>query len=302
MEGRKFVIMNNVRGSTREWCRPLAAIVVFASLVVLGFFVASAIESVPVTKPTAAPTPSPISTEKALGFLPSVEAGSSAAGRTTLVFSDEFNGTELDSSKWGSGRYAATTAGDAPFNPHLEAAYYASSQVTEANGNLYLTLAPSKAVLDGKAYSYSSGMIQSEGHFALTPGTYIESRVKINSCDGCWNAFWAQPSKKWPPEIDIFEFFQPNSAPRFNFHPESGLENGPASYGQKNASYLDEFHTYGMYWDGHLATPYLDGTPYLPQPAGTEIPLYVIFNLTVYDGHSPPAGSNMAIDWVRAWR
>jgi beta-glucanase (GH16 family) len=293
---------NEIAGPTRDWRRRLAAFVVFALLVVLGIFVTIAIDSAPVVKPTAVPTPSPTSTAKALGLLPSVDEGSPAAGKTTLVFDDEFNGTELDASKWNSGRYAATTTGDAPFNPGLEAAYYASSQVTEANGNLYLTLTPSKSVLNGKTYSYVSGMIQSEGHFALTPGTYIESRVKVNSCDGCWDAFWAQPSNKWPPEIDIFEFFQPDSAPRLNFHPESGLENGPTLYGQPNASYLDEFHTYGMYWDGVHATPYLDGKPYAPQPAATTIPLYVIFNLTVYDGHSPLAGSNMAIDWVRAWR
>jgi len=244
--------------------------------------------------------PSPASPAVA-NLLPSVNPGTPARSKTTRVFSDEFTGTVLDPSKWSTGRYARTTPGDGPFNPKLEAAYYASSQVSVSEGSAHLIIAPSQASIDGKSYNFVSGLIQSENHFALTPGTYVEARIKINECSGCWNAFWAQPSGRWPPEIDIFEFFQPESAPKYNFHPETGGQSGPAAYGEPKTSYFGEYHTYGMLWDGVRATPYLDGKPYKAQPASTRVPLYLIINLALYDGFSPAAGSSMEIDWVRAW-
>lgn len=254
------------------------------------------------TTPTATKTAEPSPSSPAVAnFLPSVNSGTPALSKTKLVFSDEFNGSTLDPSKWNTGRYTRTTVGDAPFNPKLEAAYYASSQVTVSNGNAHLTIAPSQATIGGKNYNFVSGLIQSENHFTLTPGTYVEARVKIDKCSGCWDAFWAQPSGKWPPEIDIFEFFQPESAPKYNFHPEAGGQSGPTAFGEPHTSYLGQYHTYGMLWDGVRATPYLDGKPYATQPASTRIPMYLILNLAVYDGFSPAAGSNMAIDWVRAW-
>ncbi|HEY8912399.1 glycoside hydrolase family 16 protein [Lacisediminihabitans sp.] len=286
----------------RVWRLRRAVIVLVFLLIAVAIAIILTVDPAPRAVKTAAPTPSATSTPKALGLLPTVDDNSPASSKTTLVFSDEFNGSTLDTSKWSTGRYAATTQGDAPFNPSLEGAYYASSQVSESNGNVYLTLAPSTATLNGKTYHYVSGLIQSENHFSLTPGTYIESRTRVNSCQGCWNSIWTQPSGKWPPEIDILEFYPPDGSPKFNFHPASGPELGLASYGEENASYLDAYHTYGLYWDGIHATPYLDGKPYATKPAETRDPMYVIFSLTVLEGYSPPTGSTLAVDWVRVWR
>lgn len=51
--------------------------------------------------------------------------------------------------------------------------------------------------------------------------------------------------------------------------------------------------------------PYLDGDAY--PKAGTSsgvdaMEQFIIFNLSMYDGHSPAADRQMQIDWVRAWR
>jgi len=290
------------RSSRHRFAR--AMIVIFAVLAVT-----SAIFLTPAFSPstkdidsTPAPVPTPSTTEKALGLVPSVDDGTPAASKTKLAFSDEFNGPALDISKWNTGRYAPTTKRDAPFNPRLETAYYASSQVTQSDGSVVLTATPSTATIAGKTYDYVSGLIQSEHNFYMTPGTYVEARVKVTTCDGCWGAFWAQPSDRWPPEMDIFEFFQPKDRPEFNFHLPSGGETVPMPYGEPNFSYLDQYHVYGLYWDGERATPYLDGKPYTTVPAKTDIPMYLIFNLAVFQGHSPAPGSTMAIDWVRAWR
>lgn len=287
-----------------DWHRRRPVAILAAMLIVLAIGVAFAVDTAPAVREAVSPvsTPATTSPAKVHGLVPSVEDHTLASAMTTLVFSDEFDGTTLDSGKWNTGRYAPSTSGDAPFNPLIESAYYSSSQVTVSNGNVHLTLRPSIATIEGKTYSYASGLIQSEHHFSLTPGTYVESRIKADSCSGCWDAFWAQPARQWPPEIDIFEFFQPESTPKYNFHPLAGGESGVTDYGEPGASYLDQYHTYGLYWDGVDATPYLDGKPYATQPADTQTAMYLIFNLTVYAGHSPATGSEMSIDWVRVWR
>ncbi|WP_349899064.1 glycoside hydrolase family 16 protein [Parafrigoribacterium soli] len=290
------------RGDTWRQRLVRVLIAVFAVAAVVSAVFISSPPPTPEKVIIATPLPTPTSTAKALGLVPSVDAGTPATSMKKLAFSDEFNGPTLDVTKWNTGRYSKTTKRDAPFNPNFEGAYYASSQVSQSDGSVILTAEPSKATVNGKKYYYASGLIQSENHFYLTPGTYVETRAKVATCDGCWGAFWAQPSKRWPPELDIFEFFQPKTRPEFNFHFPDGGEVIPSPYGEPNFSYLDQYHVYGLYWDGVEATPYLDGKPYASYPAKTNIPMYLLFNLAVFDGHSPAPGSTMAIDWVRVWR
>ncbi|HWH26845.1 MAG TPA: family 16 glycosylhydrolase [Pseudolysinimonas sp.] len=280
-----------------------AVIVLVFVLIATAIVISLTVDLAPRPVKTAAPTPLPSSTAKAFGLIPSVDANSPASSKTKLVFFDEFNDSALDTSKWNTGRYAVTTPGDAPFNPSLEGAFFASSQVSVSNGSVYLTLAPSSATINRKSYRYVSGLIQSENHFYLTPGTYIEARILVNSCNGCWNSFWTRPSGKSLPEIDIFELYPPDGLPVFVFHRSLDEWHGvPERYGEANASYLGNYHTYGLYWDGVQATPYLDGKPYEARPVETREPMYLIFSLSLFEGYSPPLASAMAIDWVRVWR
>jgi glycosyl hydrolase family 16 len=60
-----------------------------------------------------------------------------------------------------------------------------------------------------------SGMLRSK--FAVEPGMYVEMRARLPRGVGAWPAFWLNPGVEyssdsfsatpWPPEIDIFEFF-----------------------------------------------------------------------------------------------
>lgn len=228
-----------------------------------------------------------------------------SSGSWTLAWHDEFDGPGLDRDRWQPNRYGVD-GGDAPFVPAAEEAWFSPSMVDVEDGNLVLTIRTDPRRLHGRTYQFSSGVVQSTESHSVRPVTYVEARLSVPECDGCWPAFWLTPLDRWPPEIDILEFYDSaqHRRPSFNYHLPLGGRSGPVEYGDPAVDYRQGFHTYGVLWDGERAVPYVDGQPYPAAAADramTELPSMVILNLSVLAGHQPPDGSQMRVDWVRVW-
>lgn len=236
-------------------------------------------------------------------------------GQWTRAFDDEFAGTVLDASKWRPNR-SGGAAQDAPFNVGVEGAYFDPTQVTVAGGQLALTVDTTKsATIGGTTYPWASGTVSTEGFYTMPDGAYLEARIFVPAATGdgtgLWPAFWAVVSGRWPPEIDVFEYFNTAAAdqarPYFNYHYDPGTgatQTGPSPYGVATQDYRGSWHTYGVLRSGGTATPYLDGIAY-PGVAATGIvdtlPYFVILNLSVYASGTPRNGAQMLVDWVRVW-
>jgi beta-glucanase (GH16 family) len=226
-------------------------------------------------------------------------------GTWRLDFSDEFDGDSLDTTKWEPNRYGKDGGGDAPFNPSADEAWFSSENVGVRDGKLVLTLKRRPRTLDGKTFSYSSGVVQTQQHYLIRPWSYVEARIEVPKCAGCWPAFWTAAPNVWPPELDILEFFgtDTQSRPAFNYHPPHGRAVGPIEYGRSSVDYTAGYHIYGMLWDGYRAVPRLDGESYSGTRGNmTRLPQALILNLSVQTGSTPPRGSEMRVDWVRVWR
>ncbi len=218
---------------------------------------------------------------------------------------DEFNGRSLDRETWQPYRYTPET-GDLPFNPSLEDAWFSPRNVRVRDGLLELRLQPELRTLAGRRYPYSSGVVQASASHRITPGTYVEARVRVPVCSGCWPAFWAIPARQWPPEIDVFEYFDTaeQARPAFNYHPPGGGQAGPSEYGRSSVDHRDGFHVYGLLWTRTAAVPHVDGVGHPGAAASsdmTSLPLGLVLNLSLKAGSST-ARATMAIDWVRVWR
>lgn len=228
------------------------------------------------------------------------------SGTWTLVFKDDFNRSSLDRSKWEPDRYGKNPGQDPPFDPRAEDAWFNQSNVSVRDGKLAITLRSEPRTLAGRRYRFSSGVVQTQQHYLLQPGAYIEARIKVPDCDGCWPAFWTAPPNVWPPELDIFEFFGTGvqSRPKFNYHLPDGGAIGPFLYGKRTTDYRHGFHVYGMSWDGYQAVPHVDGDAYAvgARSGITKLPQAIILNLSVQAGHDPRPGAQMLVDWVRVWR
>jgi beta-glucanase (GH16 family) len=218
---------------------------------------------------------------------------------------DEFDGRSLDRETWQPHRYTPET-GDLPFNPSLEDAWFSPRNVHVRDGLLELHLQPEPRTLDGRRYPYSSGVVQATASHRITPGTYVEARVRVPTCSGCWPAFWAIPADRWPPEIDVFEYFDTaeQERPTFNYHLPGGGQSGPSEYGRQTVDHRTGFHVYGLLWTPTAAIPHVDGVGHPGAGASsdmTSLPLGLILNLSLETG-SATARATMAVDWVRVWR
>jgi beta-glucanase (GH16 family) len=116
-----------------------------------------------------------------------------------LVWSDEFDGTELDTTKW---RYEINALGGG--NNELQ--YYTDQNTSVADG--ILTITARKEEYLGR--DYTSSRITTENQGEWTYGIF-EARIKLPPGRGTWPAFWMMPSFSryggWPDsgEIDIME-------------------------------------------------------------------------------------------------
>jgi beta-glucanase (GH16 family) len=227
------------------------------------------------------------------------------AGAWRLAWRDEFAGSRLDSRKWQPNRYGID-GGDPPFDPRGEDAWFSPSNVSVDDGHLVLTVRSDSRRLGLREYPFSSGVVQSTAAFPVRPPSYIEARIAVPECDGCWPAFWEVPWDRWPPEIDNFEFFDTgrDRRPHFNYHRPTREQAGPSAYGDPRVDYRAVFHTYGVLWEDTRVVPYLDGRAY-PDVAATraitQLPLMIILNISVVAKHRPAEGAQMRVDWVRVW-
>lgn len=191
-----------------------------------------------------------------------IEVGLAAnASAWTMVWSDEFDGTELSSANWGyqlgdGSQYGLIGWG----NNELQ--WYEENNVSVSDGMLKIT-AEKEA---GNGYNYTSGRIRSENKVDIKYGR-IEARVKAPEGQGLWSAFWMLPTDSqyggWASggEIDIMEIVSPKG--------EGQKVHGTAHYGmawplnQSAGNYhemnvTDDFHVYAVEWEKDEIRWYVD--------------------------------------------
>src|ERR1700704_920597 len=97
----------------------------------------------------------------------------SRAATYHLVWSDEFNGTGVDGSKWNIDN------GNPGVNNEKE--FYQAANVTETGGNL--VIAARQQTVGGQPYT--SAKLETAGKFSTTFGR-IEARIKLPMVTGTW--------------------------------------------------------------------------------------------------------------------
>ena len=238
--------------------------------------------------PMSAATAAPASAENTT----STASTTSTAGLPSFVardykmtFHDEFDGTKLDTTKWGY-QYGC-------FDPAQRSqAQYTDSpdNVSVRDGYLNLTArySPTKTKWDGTQIPrtckhgsvtydapFTSGMITTKTKdgkvLYAAPGTgfYAEARIKLPSARPSWSAFWGTGTKGAYPangEIDVFESkgYDPTHlmsnvhTPRIG-DPKKTTQHQGMMTGD-TASSQSEFHTYGVRKTSDAIEFYFDGT------------------------------------------
>jgi beta-glucanase (GH16 family) len=218
-----------------------------------------------------------------------------------MKWSDEFNGSSLDLSKWqpnwlGSSNTAITK----PINGS-EQSCYDPAQASLVNGSLKL----SAVARSCNGYPYASGMVTSHGHYTFTYG-YMEARVWMDGSSNPknWPAFWADGTGTWPTtgEIDVMEGL--GGSPAWHYHWGSG-SNPSQTGGTPSMSSKTGWHTFGADWEPGSIKFYYDGKQVGQATSGVVgNPMYLILNYAVSSSISGPiqVPSDFLVDYVRVWQ
>lgn len=250
-------------------------------------------------------------------------------GSLNLVWSEEFDGTELDLDTWlpqvGDG-----TAEGIPGWGNNELQYYQAENAVVANG--VLTITARQESVEG--FNYTSARITTQDRVAFRYGR-IEARIKLPGGQGLWPAFWLlsqdSPLGSWAAtgEIDVMEatnlgVFGNNSV--FGTIHYGGEFPANTFTGTKTSVDTDattNFHNYAIEWDADEFRWYVDDVLYATQnswwsdaastnpvgayPAPFNQAFHILLNVAVGGNlPGPPDGSTvfpvtMEVDWVRVY-
>jgi beta-glucanase (GH16 family) len=239
----------------------------------------------------------------------------------TLTFRDEFDGIELDRSKW-----------------------------TPQFGWLPQTQEPNWVVEDSKLKMWSHKDPALGKFYDRNIHTadkwyggygYYEARMKLNVGPGQWPAFWLYNNAQWPsfaPEIDIMEAYggcnvEPWSVPNTcepgtyesvvhrsdnetRVFTGGNANNGGSHRTQPGFSLASGFHTYGALYDETGVTLIFDGQQVGKLSGHMPASLFMILSLQNDPGRSDPSGEPIddnndwrntkqnafEIEYVRAWK
>jgi len=187
-----------------------------------------------------------------------------ATADLSLVWSDEFEGSSLNTSDWnysiGDGCPDLCGWG----NNELE--YYRSQNVDVADGHLVITAR--QEYYGGR--SFTSGKIHTRNKRSFLYGR-MEMRAKIPTGGGMWPAFWMMPQDDvyggWAAsgEIDIMESANSTDWINGTIHyggswPENTYSHG--TYNPGGINFADDFHLYAVEWEPEQIRWYVDGVLY----------------------------------------
>ena len=241
-----------------------------------------------------------------------------------LVWADEFDGTELDTSKWEAMLGTGTSYGLPAGWGNNEQQWYLEDNAALSNGILTLTAKEESQ----SGYAFTSARLLTRDRVAVRYGR-IEARMRLPGGQGLWPAFWMLPQDfvygGWAAsgEIDIMEAVNLDA---------SGGNNvvGTLHYGGEfpgnvftsewttvSGSATGEFHEYAIEWDATEIRWYVDDVLFSTKtswystsavyPAPFNQPFYILLNIAVGGNFPGPPNAGtvfpvtMDVDYVRVY-
>ena len=263
----------------------------------------------------------------------------SSAQHGELIWKDEFQGTEVDTSKWSAQIGNGFNLSDGTYisgwgNNELQFYRDIGENTRIENGFLYLDAKQESH----KGFQYTSARLVTRGKFQFQYGR-VDIRAKLPKGKGYWPALWMLPDGGpgvsegayggWAAsgEIDILE----NKG--FQTHIMSGALHygGPwpnnqfklHEYEFPKGQSVEEFHTYSLVWEPKKISWYVDDHLYgtstewhsedkkgkkRPYPAPFDQPFYLLMNVAIGGnfGGNPTKDTqfpqSMVIDYVRVYK
>jgi hypothetical protein len=233
-----------------------------------------------------------------------------------FVWSDEFDGVEIDYSKW------THEVGDYWYNGEIQSYTARPYNSVIEKGNLVIIAREEQY---GPNF-YTSARLRSLSKADFRYGR-MAARIKLPRGKGIWPAFWMLPTYQlyggWPNsgEIDIMEAI--NQMDRiygtmhFSDAQHQRISSG-GSYYLGGSSFADDFHVYAVEWEPNEIRWFVDDVMYFsetewssgsnPYPAPFDEHFHFLLNVAIGgDWAGPPDETTvfpqrMLVDWVRVYQ
>jgi len=236
-------------------------------------------------------------------------------GFSRLVWSDEFNGSTINTANWGFdlgnggwGNNELENYTNRPENARIE------------NGSLIIEAR--RESFGGSAYT--SARMKTQGKQSFGINTWVEARINAPEGQGIWPAFWMLGNSistvGWPScgEIDIMEIQGQNPFRNFGTIHWADAGGNHVSFGgifNSSTSLSAGFHTYAISRTGSSIKWYVDRVQYaeanisggINSTSEFQAPFFILLNVAVGGNFvGNPDGTTvfpqqMQVDWVRVW-
>lgn len=249
-------------------------------------------------------------------------------GKYTCTFTDDFNGSTLDTTKWTAVNTSLNgfTTGYGTGTPDC----YTDSpdNVSVSGGQLHLTSRVEAESFvchnqyDAFTTNKTAGSVVSYGKFAQTYGRFeFRARFPSNATSDFDSALWMYPQDPaygaWPKsgEIDVAEWFGDGYGtnpvfPSVHYAGEDKTKSTGRNCIVPNAG--TQFHNYAVNWTSTMMYFYYDNklcfqhswTPDAPLVAPQPFDQAFDLVMTQTGGYNRPVGTTVTldVDWVRAWK
>ncbi len=241
-----------------------------------------------------------------------------------LVWSDEFDGTAVDESKWGYDLADGCQINLCGWgNNELE--YYTDrpENASVQDGKLSITAIKESPLFQGQ-FQYTSARLVTRGKASFKYGR-IDVRARMPIGQGLWPAIWMLPVDNayggWPRsgEIDIMEYLgnDPQKVLGTIHYGHDFWRFIGEEYRLEAGSFHDDFHTFSVVWTEDCINFFVDDILYSgPYTRTTLLPttwpfdqdFYMILNVAVGGNLPGNPGPNtqfpqtMEVDYVRVYR
>jgi beta-glucanase (GH16 family) len=214
-----------------------------------------------------------------------------------LVWSDEFNGTSVDASKWNKvGPWGKPVA--SAWSGHFS---YNRWSVSVANG-----LATITAQKSGR--NWTGGILSTDTTKRFQYG-FVEVRAKLPKGQGFWPAIWLYGANSSADELDMMEFLGGDASTVYQTYHFSG---GQHQVSPKSSDWTADYHLFQMKWEPGRLTYYIDNVQTGSWTASVPArPMCIMLNFDVGDGASPwggyphsstPTTAQFNVDYVRVYQ
>jgi beta-glucanase (GH16 family) len=239
-----------------------------------------------------------------------------------LVWSDEFDGKEIDFTKW-----SVEENGHGGGNGELQFYVDRKENLRVENGHLVIEARKEKFGLAGVEKDFTSGRLRTKRRASWLYGRF-EVRAKLPTGRGIWPAIWMLPEKDryggWAAsgEIDIMELVghEPDTVHGTLHYGAAWPKNAHTGepFKLKSGAFADDFHTFAIEWEEGVFRWDVDGKLCQTQtkwnttggayPAPFDQSFHLLLNLAVGGGWPGPPDATtpfpqkMTVDYVRVYQ